>query len=598
MPLKLLRKSKLQTLATLVCLGLALPAAAVEPGEVSGVTWVSKAWMEWQPEPGADSYTVYRGYLPDLGADYFGTFLIGERDYHNGFDPAEPVPDWGFFYLVTANNADGEGEMGSGNSGGTPTARPNNQPWPGLGVAGEWSDIRAWPDISIHSAVLHTGKLITWRGDESSYTTTSYVYDPATDSFTSQVAHMDLFCGGHTFLADGRLLGIGGTSDYDPYAGGKWSGIFDPVTETWTDGPDMADGRWYPTAVTMADETVLTFSGLDETTALNPKVERYDPATGSNGAWSVLPGANRTIEFYPRMHLMPDGTLVHVGIEAEASTFDPATETWTPLATSSYGVREEGTSVLLPPDNQRVMILGGGQEHHGDQNDHGDHGDHGGEHGSGGDTKQIATATAEIIDMAAETPAWSGTASMHFPRIHGNAVLLPDGTVLAAGGGYNHLTPTFPAEVFDPVSETWTVAASMHSFRRYHSSAVLLPDGRVFWGGSDENPTGEFYSPGYLFRGPRPTITTAPASVGYGQTFQVDTPDAAGIASVVFMRPGATTHSINMEQRHVPLSFTTGSGNVQPTTPSNPHLAPPGYYMMFLLDGDGVPSEARFVQLR
>ncbi|MFN2589418.1 MAG: galactose oxidase-like domain-containing protein, partial [Actinomycetota bacterium] len=182
-------------------------------------------------------------------------------------------------------------------------------------------------------------------------------------------------------------------------------------------------------------------------------------------------------------------------------------------------------------------------------------------------------------------------------------VLLPDGTALAVGGGRVggfYRQPVLEAELYDPATGTWRLMAAQHVQRTYHSTAVLLPDGRVFSAGSDSGSqpeTAEIYSPPYLFEGPRPTIGAAPDAVTYGQSFGVTTPDAADVARVVLVRPGATTHAVDFDQRFVQVSFARGEGGVQVAAPPKPTLAPPGYYMLFLVNSAGVPSVARFVHL-
>ncbi len=224
----------------------------------------------------------------------------------------------------------------------------------------------------------------------------------------------------------------------------------------------------------------------------------------------------------------------------------------------------------------------------------------GGRQGTDGDDADLtfATKTAEVIDLSIPSPSWSYTGSMRFPRMHANLVILPTGKVLAAGGGYNQAVSAYPSEIYDPADGTWMVTATMKSFRLYHSTAVLLPDGRVMWAGSDSNPTAEFYLPGYLFRGPRPVIDSAPELILYSHEFTVETTDPSSIASVVLLRPGAITHSVNMEQRLLSLGFMAGPGTLTVTAPASPNLAPPGYYMLFLVDDDEVPSEAVFVRVR
>jgi uncharacterized membrane protein len=116
----------------------------------------------------------------------------------------------------------------------------------------------------------------------------------------------------------------------------------------------------------------------------------------------------------------------------------------------------------------------------------------------------------------------------------------------------------------------------------------------------------EIYEPAYLFTtdalgnaiyAPRPSISGSPNSISYGSSFTVQTPDAANISSVALVRNGSPTHAFDMDQRYVGLPFTTGSGALTVTAPANGNIAPPGYYMLFLVDSSGVPSVARFVQV-
>jgi hypothetical protein len=227
-----------------------------------------------------------------------------------------------------------------------------------------------------------------------------------------------------------------------------------------------------------------------------------------------------------------------------------------------------------------------------------------------------ATATTEIIDLSKSPPVWSASGNMPSgARVQGNSVLLPNGKVLALGGSAQNEdvnSATLGADLFDPATGKWSSAGRATYARLYHSVALLLPDATVVSAGS--NPKRgtyeqhiEIYSPAYLFTtdangntiwATRPVIQSAPASIGYGTgSFQVQTPDAANIHSVVLVRPGSVTHAWNMEQRVVGLAFTPSSGALTVKLPPNSNIAPPGYYLLFLLNKAGVPSVARFVQV-
>jgi hypothetical protein len=220
------------------------------------------------------------------------------------------------------------------------------------------------------------------------------------------------------------------------------------------------------------------------------------------------------------------------------------------------------------------------------------------------------TNTAEIIDLNDANPSWQWAAPMARARRHLNATLLADGKVLVTGGssspGFNDATQAaLPAEMWDPATGAWTTMASMATARVYHSTALLLPDGRVLAsGGGDpapvngsDNVSSQIFSPPYLFKGPRPRIGPAPAVVAYGASFAVGTPDAASITRATFIRLGSVTHAFNNSQRIAELPFTRNGNGLQMTAPTDRNLVPPGHYMLFLLNGDGVPSVAKIIQI-
>jgi galactose oxidase len=218
------------------------------------------------------------------------------------------------------------------------------------------------------------------------------------------------------------------------------------------------------------------------------------------------------------------------------------------------------------------------------------------------------TNTAEVIDLNQTSPSWRAVSSMANSGRQLNAVLLPDGKVLVTGGtaapGFNDPSgAVHAAELWDPATENWTTLASNNAniSRVYHSATLLLPDGRVLSTGGNGFPDTEIYSPPYLFKGTRPTITSAPPSIAYGQSFFVETPDALATSKITMLRLSSTTHAFNMSQYIKELSFsqTTGGLNVTaPPAPATPGtVAPPGYYLLFILNGNGVPSVARIIKL-
>ena len=223
------------------------------------------------------------------------------------------------------------------------------------------------------------------------------------------------------------------------------------------------------------------------------------------------------------------------------------------------------------------------------------------------------------MDLKAAHPAYQNSASLnlHFRRMHVNAVLLPDRTVLATGGSGKREDPalaTLDCEIFDPNMRNWSLAAEAMIPRMYHSIALLLPDGRVVAAGSNPDKGSqanwvpadrleelrlEIYSPPYLFRGKRPAITNAPAQVTLGEAFTVLTPDARSIQWISLIRPGLTTHSFNCEQRLADVPFQVGqeTNSLSATMPKDPHIVPPGWYMLFLTNRQGIPSVASWVHI-
>jgi len=456
-------------------------------------------------------------------------------------------------------------------------------------VMGTWQTVPTQMPINpVHTALLSNGKILVVSGSGNYPVQTIYnvgVWDPSTNTITTQTQTWDMFCNGMIVLPDGRPFIMGGNLQYDPFFGWNRTSIYNPTTGKYTDMEDMAHGRWYPTSTILGDGRVLIFSGLDETGATNSQTEIYTVG----GGWAPAVTAPWIPPLYPRMHLLPNGKVFYSGSTTQSRTFDPSTNTWSGvIATTNYGgTRLYGSSVLLPlmPPNYtpKVMIFGGGNP---------------------------ATATTEIIDLSAATPAWASGPDMSAPRIEMNATILPNGKILTVGGSLNDedvSTASLNADLYDPVANTMSSAGANAVPRLYHSVALLLPDATVWVAGGNPTrgsyePSVEIYSPAYLFNpngtpATRPAITTTPSVIGYGTTFQVQTPDAANIASAVLVKDGAVTHAFNMDQRLVGLGFAAGSSVLTVTGPPNGNVAPPGYYMLFLINNAGVPSVAKFVQV-
>jgi hypothetical protein len=454
-------------------------------------------------------------------------------------------------------------------------------------VTGQWSAVQTWPStnagwVPTHVMVLPTGKILYYSsyGDGLN----PHFWDPETNAVTTApLPGYNLFCSGHSFLADGKLFVTGG--HIDDYVGYIHATIYDPFANTWTRVPDMNAGRWYPTNTTLANGDVLVVSGTIHGPA-SAQVYNDTPQVYQRGSnsWRTLTGAVLHLQLYPFMFLAPNGKVFLAGWNPDTRYLNTSgTGSWSFVANSIHGWRNYGSAVMY--DVGKIMIVGG----------------------DGDSSTRTPTNTAEVIDLNAATPAWRSVASMAKRRRQQNATALPDGTVLVTGGssasGFDVASgAVYAAELWNPATNTWTTLASAAKYRGYHSFALLLPDGRVLTGGGQINQAGqangsnaEVFSPPYLFKGARPTITSAPTSVSYGQTTLIGT--SSSIAKVSWIRLSAVTHAFNQEQRFIPLSFTAGTGGVNVTFPSSANISPPGYYMLFLLNSAGVPSAAKIVNI-
>ena len=452
---------------------------------------------------------------------------------------------------------------------------------------GQWTPPFDWGAptalvVGVHLHLLPTGRVLTYGLIGS-----PEVWDQASNSFTVSASATRLVCSGHAFLPDGRLLVTGG--HIAAKKGLPDANIFDPASQTFIPVQSMAKARWYPTTTTLANGEMLTIGGSDSSMVMVPVPEVW---TGSG--WRQLTGASLALPYYPWTFQAPNGKVFYAGWSRVSRYLDAqGTGAWTDVGNSIYGEREAGTAVMYQPG--KVLIVGGG----------------GGRYAPGA----LPTSTAETIDLTGGSPQWRNTGSMAFARRHLNATLLPTGEVLVVGGtsaaGFNNAAGTVhAAEIWNPTTGMWRTVASNTINRIYHSTAILLPDARVLVAGAGENFDGdtrtqdvnqfnaEIYSPPYLFRGNRPSIGSAPATMTYGSTFTVGTPDAGSISKVSLLRLSSVTHSFNQNQRFMTLTFQPQAGGLSVAAPASGNLAPPGDYLLFLVKADGVPSIGRFVNIR
>lgn len=475
-------------------------------------------------------------------------------------------------------------DMGKPVVPGTPVPPTDTSP----STIGSYAAAQAWPIVPVHMSMTSDGKVAAWDGFDAALNSERR-WIPETGAFEQIPSGRNLFCAGHITLQDGRMLVAGG--HINAYEGTRDTNLFTPATRTWARGQDMARARWYPTVTALPDGRVFTISGdgitlnkpgqsVPLTNGSETIPEIYNPASDT---WTSVGSAARRMALYPFMFVLPNGKLFDAGPDTTTRTLDLQTGQWSTVGTSPI----DGMSAVMYRPGKILKS------------------------GTWSDPEfpgRSVTNRAAAIDMTVANPSWREVAPMEYRRSYQTLTMLPDGKVLATGGqtssdGVDQRTGILASEIWDPTTDTWTTVASHRRPRLYHSSALLLPDGRVTlagggaFGTAKDEKSAEIYSPPYLFKGARPSVTSAPSKINYGQSFAVQTPDAAQVNSVSLIKLGSVTHNLDMDQRFMNLPVTSGSGSVTITAPVDANTAPPGYYTLYLLNSAGVPSVGQIVKV-
>lgn len=537
---------------------------------------------------------------------------------------------------------------------GVPAPLPTATPIPNVGcipaaalqTKGCWNDVFHSGPIT-HATVLPNGHLLNWSSFPPHGYARIWQCNPVegVDNQTilcsltpgNQQAWednmMNIFCSGHSLMPDGTVMISGGVKQNagSEFAEERTLKFTYPIggQPTWQAGPDMYEGRWYPTTIALGDGRILTASGTywdQNQTPGHETVVNNIPEILTAGAWEKLTGAGDiSLPLYPWLYHTSHGLVFYAGPTRQSywlnvnapgdwlpgpsasptPTPPPGVPTTPPERTTPY--RESGSSVMYDVD--KVMISGGGAV--------------------------APVASNDVIDLSGTSPSWSTAASMAIARKHHNLTIMADGKILATGGtkgvGFNNNCErqvVYEAEMWTPFpTNTWTTMAKMAYNRRYHSTAVLLRDGRVMVGGSDLYPSApaqcnpplpfvymtQIFTPPYLFTNTgdlakRPKVSTiqgnAPytgiTTAGYGAqiTVVMNNSPTMTISQVNLIRLSSVTHSFNMNQRIIKnLTKTQNGQTLTITTPANASGAPPGHYLMFIINDLGVPSVAEVVQL-
>ena len=462
-------------------------------------------------------------------------------------------------------------------------------------VKGMWSPVYDWPVIAVHSVLLPDGRVMTYGSDTTGLQTGHANYDVWDSTGAPNAGHLtlpnatgtDIFCSsqlvlpqsGNLFIAGGDVFTNGATTN----SPNNNSNLFDTTSNALTRGPNMLRARWYSSSTTLINgETYLQggSGGGDR-----PEIRGTD---GSFRLMSAIDTSSIGTSF-PRNFVAPDGRvfgydpgngqMYYVNPTGNGSIAFGAK-----FNTATSGGWTSSTAMYRPG---RILQIGG--------NSNG----------------------AYTIDITGATPLVAAAQAMSSTRAWVNATVLADGKVVATSGsavageatGANNI-----AEVWDPATGQWTLGAVAAKMRLYHSNALLLPDASVLVaGGGAISPTAntdpnknnlnaEIYYPPYLFaaggtRAARPSIATAPNWIDIGKTFAVDVTNAANISRITLVKTGSTTHSFNMEQRFVELTFKASGTHAAVQAPTRAAEAPPGYYMLFVFNEAGVPSVAKIVRM-
>lgn len=477
---------------------------------------------------------------------------------------------------------------------------------------GEWSAVQDIGMYALHAALRPDGNVLFWYrtaiSNPNDPTFNTIIWEPDTGATTSisndSALGEENWCASHTQLGDGRILAVTGeVGAADPH-----TTIFDPLRNVWTPEANLNYGRYYPSATFMGDGRAVV-SGGDYITPGTNTVANPFPEVWEDGAWRVFADPLTITptptefdfyygSFFPWTQQAPNGQIFYAGPQSNLRFLDPhGIGTVTSVSGRDGRSRDYGSYATY--DIGKVLVTGGGW----------------------------SLDSAYTIDYNSDTPIVTQTGSMTHGRRHLYTTILADGTVLATGGngdgGVSQASPSgavFAAELWNPETGVWTELAEMERRREYHSSAILLPDGRVVHAGGDCTPCSpeanlEVFSPPYLFDADgslatRPVINTiervqtgAPIStanqpeIDYGERLRINFGAANAIAKAHLIRLGSSTHATNFDQRLVPLDFTSSGNDLNVIAPQNTYIAPPGYYMLFVVSDTGVPSVATMIKL-
>lgn len=477
---------------------------------------------------------------------------------------------------------------------------------PAKSVVGDWGSVINWPEIAISAANLPDGRVLTWSSTEtnafpsSTEFTHASVFDPSNESFITVDSNFhDMFCAGIATLEDGRIVASGGNPDDDR------TSAFDPATLSWSSLANMFDRRWYATSVALPDNSVFSTFGK----SAGNRSERYvadqnswtrtlnaDMQTLLNEQNSINAAANPTgalnMEWWGHMATTPAGDVFQGGPTPTWHRFDPLNGAATESLGQMAGTRARMYGNAVTYDVGKVILVGGADRR---------------------ENPSTTTANVYLVDLNGPTPVVTQGPPMNRARALSNTVTLPNGEILVVGGNtsgkiFSDEGTVYPAEIYDPVSNSWRLVDSIDIPRNYHSTALLLKDGRVLSAGGGacgncaaNHLDGQIFSPPYLFDAQdnlavRPALSNVPAQAQAGQQILVTA--SGDTAQFSMVRLSGTTHHMNTDQRFVPISsIDNGDGTFTLSLQANPNVLIMGNYYLFAVNANGTPSVAETIQV-
>ena len=510
--------------------------------------------------------------------------LLVALDGDDGFD--QDHADWGDPVLFAPAAPDGSGVSSRG-------------------VRGSWGPLLPWPVQPMHASLLASGHIVshasadpTGPGDPalSSPHDSTRVDRANVGSWTHEaIDHPteELVGAGHARLADGTLVELGGFAGRSggAAAGQDQASRLEDASGTWVPMVPMARPRFGAAALTLGDGSLLALGGSNAGGS-----GLFHPERFTGGRWTALDGIDVSAwnavgapsldGTFPSAHLTSSGEILWTGWDERVALLDlTGSGTTAFVGTREVTQRAWGTSSQLGPD---LVVLVGGVDHRGAPGE--------------------ALRSAARVEITGASPAATALPPPILRRADHDATILADGTLLVTGGAAQHAEGPNPAslgtaELFDPVTGSWTLCAGTAADRGFRSTALLLPDATVWVGGGDGRTDAQVFSPPYLFDSgtgepaPRPAITSAPQQLAYGGTFSVGLADGGAIAGVHLVRAGSSTHGTNTDQRFLALPFTQAGASLSVDAPPRGHDAPPGAYMLFAVNAAGVPSIAAWVRI-